>query len=126
MWDVKLPGGPDSELWKLVAYQRIMSRVDCRDPENSLILKKPSGHHHNGGTVQGFGVGSGFNHLASGDDSHRDAILRWIMEGAPFAGTGKSSDLGCTTKLSLLTPLSHLPIKPVGPKKNTQQKKPKP
>lgn len=123
MWDVKLPGGPDSALWKFVAYQRILSRVDCRDPENSLILKKPSGHHHNGGTVQGFGVGSGFNHLASGDDSHRDAILRWIIEGAPFAGTGKASDLGCSDKLSLLGPLPQLPIKPVGPKKSAQHMK---
>jgi hypothetical protein len=121
MWDVKQPGGPDSDLWRFIAYSRVMTRVDCRDPENSLILKKPSGHHHNGGTVQGFGAGSGFNHLASGDDSSRDAVLRWIMEGAPFAGTGKASDLGCPS--SLLIP--HVPIKPIAPKKGAPQAKPK-
>lgn len=121
MWDVKLPGGQDSELWKLVAYQRIMSRVDCRDPENSLILKKPSGHHHNGGTVQGFGMGSGFNHLGSGDDSNRDAILRWIMEGAPFAGNGKPSDLGCPNQTLTFIPGLQLPIKPLGLRNGNQR-----
>ncbi len=97
MWDVTLPGDANSELWKRIAYNNVMTRVDCNDPGNSLILKKPAGHHHNGGTVQGFGVGSGFNHLSSGDDSNREALLRWIMEGAPYAGTGESSDLGCPT-----------------------------
>ena len=122
MWDVKQPGGPDSDLWRFIAYSRVMTRVDCRDPENSLILKKPSGHHHNGGTVQGFAAGSGFNHLASGDDSSRDAVLRWIMEGAPFAGTGKASDLGCPSSLPIRIP--HVPIKPIAPKKGAPQAKP--
>ena len=124
MWDVKQPGGPNSDLWRFIAYSRVMTRVNCDDPENSLILKKPSGHHHNGGTVQGFGVGTGFNHLPSGDDSSRNAVLRWIMEGAPFAGTGKASDLGCPNSLKIRIP--HFPFKPVISKKIVPKVEPTP
>lgn len=48
-------------------------RLDMADPENSLLLKKPSRQlKHKGGKI--------FRE----DDQHFEALLRWIAKGAPF------------------------------------------
>lgn len=91
--DGNIPGSIDSDGWIAIAFSRVMTRVDCNDPENSLILKKPSGHHHYGGTVAGFDPASGVNIHNSGDDNHWQLIRRWIMEGAPYDAAG--TELGC-------------------------------
>ncbi len=58
-------------------YDEILSRVDFKDPENSLILTKPSNNHHFGGLRGGFEVGNQSNR------HNYDLILNWILEGAP-------------------------------------------
>ncbi len=74
--DFDLPQGDNEAIWKAYAFDHLLTRVSCSDPENSLVLKKPAGHHHWNGTVNGFG-----NQGNSGDTNHRAKILRWIMEG---------------------------------------------
>lgn len=56
-------------------YDRAMTRVNLRDPNTSLILRKPSGNHHNGGVIGGFDLSG--SHLAY------DMFYTWIVEGAP-------------------------------------------
>lgn len=58
-------------------YLDIRARINFSDPEDSLILRKPTGHHHGGGQVDGFG--------ASTTDGMRyyNIFLEWIMNGAP-------------------------------------------
>lgn len=58
-------------------YQEIRSRIDFRDPENSLLLTKPSNNHHFGGLRQGFEVDNPANR------QNYDIFLNWILEGAP-------------------------------------------
>jgi hypothetical protein len=58
-------------------YREILSRVDFNDPENSLLLTKPSNNHHFGGLREGFEVGNPANR------QNYDLFLNWIMEGAP-------------------------------------------
>jgi hypothetical protein len=59
-------------------YDRAMTRVNLRDPETSLLLRKPSGNHHNGLLVGGFDLdGASTDHLAY------DMFYTWIIEGAP-------------------------------------------
>jgi hypothetical protein len=58
-------------------YKEVLSRVDFNDPENSLILKKPSNNHHFGGLREGFEVDNPANR------QNYDLILNWILEGAP-------------------------------------------
>ena len=97
------------EAKKEFAYRMLMTRVDCRDPENSLILKKPAGHHHFNGTVQGFdnltNAASQFNFGNSGDPNNRAKILRWIMEGAKY-------DTAVTHRNASCIPLIKIPFKP--------------
>jgi len=58
-------------------YREVLSRVDFNDPENSLLLKKPSNNHHFGGLREGFEVDNPANR------QNYDLILNWILEGAP-------------------------------------------
>lgn len=59
-------------------YDRAMLRVNLRDPNTSLILRKPSGNHHNGN------VRAGFNLNATAADQYAyDMFYTWIVEGAP-------------------------------------------
>ena len=58
-------------------YQEVLARVDFKDPENSLILTKPSNNHHYGGLRAGFEVDNPSNR------QNYDLILNWILEGAP-------------------------------------------
>lgn len=58
-------------------YDQVIARVNFEDPENSLILTKPSNNHHYGELRGGFD-------LDNPDDRHNyDLILNWILEGAP-------------------------------------------
>lgn len=72
------------------AYRMAMTRIDCDNPENSLLLRKPEGHAHYNGTVYGFEYAGNSN-----DANQRAKILRWIMEGAAFNGNGTLNDLAC-------------------------------
>jgi len=58
-------------------YEEVILRVDFNDPENSLILTKPSNNHHYGGLRGGFEVGNPANR------HNYDLFLNWILEGAP-------------------------------------------
>jgi mono/diheme cytochrome c family protein len=68
--------GSDADIDRL--YRDAMARVNLRDPLASLLLRKPSGFHHNGGTRPGF-VPSG----APQDRLAHDLVYTWIVEGAP-------------------------------------------
>lgn len=59
-------------------YDRAMTRVNLRDPEASLILRKPSGNHHNAGLITGFDTETGGNAQFA-----YDLFYTWIIEGAP-------------------------------------------
>ena len=69
------PGVP--EVWdgsgNKSAYDAVMSRVYLNDPADSLLLRKPAGDHHYGGTVIDRDTVSGA--LAY------NTILSWIIEG---------------------------------------------
>lgn len=54
-------------------YDNVINFVNLDDPINSRILTKPSGHHHNGGTIAGFETPTSEKY---------SLILRWILEGA--------------------------------------------
>jgi len=55
-------------------YENVINFVNLDDPVKSRILTKPSGHHHNGGTIPGFETTASEKY---------NLILRWITEGAP-------------------------------------------
>lgn len=59
-------------------YTEVRARVDLMDPENSRLLLKPTGHHHNGGVRPGFDLEG----AVDGDRSNYDLFLNWILEGA--------------------------------------------
>ncbi len=56
-----------------ILFDNVIEYVDLDDIVNSPILVKPSGNHHDGGTIPGF--------EASTSEGYQ-AILRWIAEGA--------------------------------------------
>lgn len=100
---------PDEATQQRFAYFMTLTRVDCNDPDNSLILRKPAqdrpvttdnpfgGLPHYGGKYFVFS-GSSFGLVKNtGDDDARARMLRWIMEGAlfAFAGPGQPKILGC-------------------------------
>lgn len=58
-------------------FEEVRSRIDFNDPENSLLLTKPSDNHHYGGLRGGFEVDNPSNR------HNYDLFLNWIMEGAP-------------------------------------------
>lgn len=58
-------------------YEEVLARVDFEDPENSLILTKPSNNHHYGGLRGGFETDNPSNR------HNYDLLLNWILEGAP-------------------------------------------
>jgi len=72
--DVQPPSGDTASN---AFYNEVLSRVDFKDPENSLILKKPSNNHHYGGLREGFEVDNPANR------KNYDLMLNWILEGAP-------------------------------------------
>ncbi|MBL4761920.1 MAG: hypothetical protein JKY93_04380 [Gammaproteobacteria bacterium] len=64
----------------LTFYQQVMTRVNLVNPENSLLLRKPSGIHHYGGVRTGFDTSLP---VGSAGRADYDTIANWIMEGAP-------------------------------------------
>lgn len=60
-----------------IFYQEVLARVDFKDPENSLILTKPSNNHHYGGLRAGFDLSNPSTRI------NYDVMLNWILEGAP-------------------------------------------
>lgn len=54
-------------------YTDVRARVNFDDPEQSPLLTKPLGVHHNGGRIPGFD--------RSGDRRNHDLLLEWILEG---------------------------------------------
>lgn len=61
-------------------YKEVRGRVNFTDLAASPLLRKPAGHHHNGGLQPGFDAS-----LAPGDAgrANYDLILNWILNGAP-------------------------------------------
>ena len=55
-------------------------RINLTDLVASPLLRKPSGHHHNGGQRLGFN-----NALVAGDPGRADydKVLNWVLNGAP-------------------------------------------
>ena len=61
-------------------YTEVRGRINFTDIAASPLLRKPSGHHHNGA------IRLGFNSAATPGDGSRtdyDKILGWILNGAP-------------------------------------------
>lgn len=54
------------------SYSQALTRVDCRDPESSLLLRRPTNPNHFGGAL--FREGG----------PNWTLLRRWIAEGAPF------------------------------------------
>ena len=77
----------DPESVARYAYELMLTRVNCNDPERSLILQKPAEElPHFGGQIFVFaGVKPDPNLVGdTGDDDAKARILRWIMEGARY------------------------------------------
>lgn len=61
-------------------YTEVRGRINLTDLVASPLLRKPSGHHHNGGQRLGFN-----NALLAGDPGRGDydKVLSWVLNGAP-------------------------------------------
>ena len=69
-----LPGTPVLSL-----YEQAMTRVIPEYIEDSLLLKKPSGQHHNGNLIAGFDTSRSVGAI---DRANYDLFVNWIAEGA--------------------------------------------
>lgn len=65
---------PTNTEYNLNLYRHVRARVNLVDPENSLLLTKPTGHHHGGG------VRIDRDTLAG--EKNYQILLNWIREGA--------------------------------------------
>ncbi len=74
------PGVPvyytDAQVEGRELYAEVISRVNFKEPLDSLLLSKPAGNHHFGNLIDGFDLGGG-------DRTNYDLFLAWILEGAP-------------------------------------------
>jgi hypothetical protein len=61
-------------------YTEVRSRINFTDIIDSPLLRKPSGHHHNGGMIAGFDSSKLPGDAARTD---YDKITAWILRGAP-------------------------------------------
>lgn len=62
-------------------YTELRGRINFTDIASSALLRKPSGHHHDGG------LRAGFNSAAAPGQPGRanyDLFLNWILNGAPY------------------------------------------
>lgn len=64
----------DAQAENRVLYNEVRARINFKTPLDSLLLRKPSDNHHNGGLRAGFDL--------EGDRSYYDLFLSWILEGA--------------------------------------------
>ncbi|WP_041420804.1 hypothetical protein [Sideroxydans lithotrophicus] len=74
------------DLW---LYTEVRGRINFSDISGSPLLRKPSGHHHNGGVQSGFGDQVNkisADKLQPGDPlrANYDLFLNWISNGAPY------------------------------------------
>ena len=82
---------------KRFAYLQALSRVDCDNPENSLLLRKPAGYHHGANRqLSGFQEGQ----------ANWELLRRWVVEGAKF----DDGAAGCPESLVLIPPIITLPV----------------
>lgn len=65
-------------------YEQVMARVNQDDLENSLLLRNPSGNHHNGGLLTGFDT---TQTIGSAGRFNYDLFVNWIAEGAVCGGS---------------------------------------
>lgn len=61
-------------------YTEVRARVNFTDLAASPLLRKPSGHHHNGGQRTGFDTSTAPGNAARTD---YDKLVAWILRGAP-------------------------------------------
>jgi mono/diheme cytochrome c family protein len=75
----------DSQIEGRDLYQGVYQRVNFKEPIESLLLRKPSGHHHYGSCRPGFDLTDDVGDCAgaNGDRSNYDTFLNWILQGAP-------------------------------------------
>lgn len=70
-------------------YTDIKGRINLDDIADSPLLLKPSGHHHGGSMLPGFGDDTNIvpvEQLAPGDPlrANYDLFLNWVLNGAPY------------------------------------------
>jgi hypothetical protein len=70
-------------------YTDIKGRINVDDVGDSPLLLKPSGHHHGGAMLPGFGDAANkksAEKLMPGDPlrANYDLFLNWILNGAPY------------------------------------------
>ncbi len=72
-------------------YTEVRGRINFSDIVSSPLLRHPSGYHHYGGILPGFGIPASGVHaddaqLAPGDSrrAYYDMFLNWILNGAPY------------------------------------------
>jgi hypothetical protein len=63
----------------LSLYEQAMTRIIPEYIEDSLLLKKPSGQHHNGNQRTGFDTTLS---VGAAGRAHYDLFVNWIAEGA--------------------------------------------
>lgn len=68
-------------------YQRIMMRVNLKDPEDSRLLQKPTSQLHGGGVVIDTTTPQG--------KADYNTIVNWIREGAVCGSNPVGLDVGC-------------------------------
>ncbi len=78
--------GATDDIW---FYNEVRGRINFSDMASSPLLRKPSGHHHNGDVQTGFGNKPAkipADKLLPGDPlrAKYDLFLNWILNGAPY------------------------------------------
>jgi len=78
--------GSKDDFW---LYTDIKGRINVDDVGDSPLLLKPSGHHHGGSMLPGFGDEVNkvsVDKLAPGDPlrANYDLFLNWVLNGAPY------------------------------------------
>jgi len=79
------------------AYTQALTRVDCRDPESSQLLRRPTDPNHFGGA------------LFTEGDRNWTLLRRWIVEGAPFDAERSFTEPGSDCGISISDP-DHMPV----------------
>lgn len=74
------------------AYTQALTRVDCRDPDSSFLLRRPADPNHFGGAV-----------LTEGDPRW-SLLRRWIAEGAPFDESRSFTEPGSDCSVVITDP----------------------
>lgn len=67
-------------------YREVLSRINFTDITASPLLRKPSGHHHNGSAVIDTSTAAGLRNYSK--------LYHWILAGAPTGGSAVIADAG--------------------------------